>query len=908
MYYHRSQIGKFLRLKGVSKREESSNVNNTKLHLISHVHWDPMWYLSFEEYRIRLVRLMTRLLDILDNCDEYQSFMFDGQVSAIDDYLEIMPCDEDRIRNHVKNGRLIIGPWYIQPEEFMISGESHIRNLLLGHKRGNELGGVMDISYLCDMVGHIPQMPQIVRGFDIQYFVAARGILNGNELMQTEFIWKSPDGSKVLFKVMPFGYQNIIPNDTKGFITHVKNMKEKLLPFATTEYILIMQGGDHLEAIPNIPELINDYNEAAGYEELIHTTLHEHLNSIKEVEPTLVEYMGELRSTTHSFILTGILTTRMKVKLANEKITRDIEKWMEPLCSINAMLGRDYPIHFIDYVWKKQLENAFHDCIYGAHVDHVTSDIMNDYKRANEVIRWVVGESMMEISNRINTIGRNVNVTFFNPTAWNRKNAVVDFEIFLEDGKIQEKFLAEDGEGKKLDLQLHGVRKTKKFTGYSGNMWTQNFGTDGYTYSFSVKIPCLPAMGYCNIHIKRLDWGEMQEREKYLSQLRITTENTDLSLLHNGFENRYLRVEIKDNGLLDIFDKENQTWYYDMHMFEDSGDAGDQYNFSLPLENQIITSKSQKAVISLVESGPVRATYKIELDMELPKYLEEDNRRSREVVINKIISYVSLCMESKTIEFKTVIDNQSKDHRLRLLFPTGLTCLESSAGSQFYVINRSTQRPEPKVYAEKPLGNYPHRLFVDISDGQKGVTFLDRGLPEYTAKPKGELYITLLRCTGYLSKNTLEERSYGHAGPGLLTPLSQEIGEHTFEYSLYFHRGDWKEGKSHKHSQEFYAPVKAIQGEAHKGSLPTNMSFIEIDNDAIVLSALKKSDKDNRWIIRVYNTWDKEIKANIRLFKIAAKAYHVNLKEEILRELNVCGNTIPIQVGAHEIYTIAVEF
>ena len=525
------------------------DLNNTskKLHVITHVHWDPAWYLPLEQYRIILCKLMKNLLNILDTQADFLSFMFDGQVSAIDDYLEIFPKDKERLEKHIKSGRLIVGPWYIQPEEFMISGESHIRNLQLGHKRGTELGGVMPVSYLCDMVGHIAQMPQIVKGFGIEYFVGWRGILDGKERNKSEFIWEGPDGSQVLVKVMVDSYNNHIPDDSDGFFKKINEIKENLEAFSTTDYLLIMDGGDHREAIKNTPKLIRDYNETVGYDQMEHTTLLHHMDTIKENWDNLNIHKGEFRAAYHpySFILTGILTTRMEVKLQSEKVSMGLEKWMEPFAAINTILtGNEYPQEFLEYVWKKQLKNAFHDCIYGAHTDPVTLDIFNDYKRAMEIIQWVSAESLYDISTHINTIGKDINVTIFNPTAWERINTVVDFELFLKEDQIRREFVIEDRHGKCLPIQVNSAKLTTQYSGFSGNHWKQCDSQIGYKYSLSVMIKSLPALGYYNLGIRRsvVDNQDNRDYQRILSEI---IKQTDLNVGFNQFENTYIKVEIK---------------------------------------------------------------------------------------------------------------------------------------------------------------------------------------------------------------------------------------------------------------------------------------------------------------------------------------------------------------------------
>ena len=99
------------------------------------MHWDPAWYLPYEQYRITLIPLMKKLLAILETDAEYTSFQFDGQVDAVDGYLALCPEDRARVEALVRAGKLVVGPWYVQPEEFLVSGETHIRNLLLGRAR-----------------------------------------------------------------------------------------------------------------------------------------------------------------------------------------------------------------------------------------------------------------------------------------------------------------------------------------------------------------------------------------------------------------------------------------------------------------------------------------------------------------------------------------------------------------------------------------------------------------------------------------------------------------------------------------------------------------------------------------------------------------------------------------------------
>src|SRR5437763_136072 len=129
------------------------------IHVVSHTHWDREWYLTREQFRLRLVALVDRLLDLLDNEPAYKYFHLDGQTIVLEDYLEIRPEQHARLRRAIASGRILIGPWYVMPDEFLVSGESIVRNLARGHRIAREFASPMPVGYLPDVFGHVAQMP-----------------------------------------------------------------------------------------------------------------------------------------------------------------------------------------------------------------------------------------------------------------------------------------------------------------------------------------------------------------------------------------------------------------------------------------------------------------------------------------------------------------------------------------------------------------------------------------------------------------------------------------------------------------------------------------------------------------------------------------------------------------------------
>ena len=144
--------------------------------IVPHTHWDREWYSPFQTFRLRLVRLLDALLPMLEADLSYSRFLLDGQTAVLDDYLEVRPEAAACVARLASSGRLAIGPWMVLMDEFMVSGETIVRDLQFGIARGAELGGVMDVGYLPDMFGHVAQMPQLLRLAGFEHAVVWRGV------------------------------------------------------------------------------------------------------------------------------------------------------------------------------------------------------------------------------------------------------------------------------------------------------------------------------------------------------------------------------------------------------------------------------------------------------------------------------------------------------------------------------------------------------------------------------------------------------------------------------------------------------------------------------------------------------------------------------------------------------------
>jgi mannosylglycerate hydrolase len=404
--------------------------------LVPHTHWDREWYQTFQQFRIRLVHAVDRLLDILDHDPKFAHFMLDGQTIVLDDYLEVRPEQRERLTNYIHSGRIQVGPWYLQPDEFLVSGESLVRNLQIGLHQAADFGGLMRVGYVPDSFGHIAQLPQILRGFGIDNAVFWRGV--GAEAHKSEFFWSAPDGTQVLviFLAGAMGYSNArdMPLDPEAFVTRVELLAAPLLPMATTHTLLFMNGSDHLEPQAGLPQTIEDANKL-----LVHINSErqkfltqygplEHSGQIKEVESihvrigTLPQYIeaiqqhiahspgtslqtlnGELRSSQYSHLLPDVLSTRMWIKQQNTATEHLLERWVEPLTVWAWKLDAPYPKDFVKLAWKYLLQNHPHDSICGCSLDQVHRENSVRFAQSQQIGEHLVDVAMRHLASVTDT-------------------------------------------------------------------------------------------------------------------------------------------------------------------------------------------------------------------------------------------------------------------------------------------------------------------------------------------------------------------------------------------------------------------------------------------------------------------------------------------------------------------------
>ena len=871
--------------------------DNYTAHVVSHTHWDREWYKPFQHFRMRLVELTDALLDLMEANADFKYWMFDGQVIVLEDYLAIRPENEQRLRKLTEEGRILIGPWYNQPDEFLVSGESLIRNLMEGKKRCDDFGNFMAVGYVPDCFGHISQFPQILQGFGIDNAAFFRGITA--DQVKSEFTWKGADGSEVLAVKLPDNnaYSNWFyrlretlknpntPVNPDQATEEVKGLVEDCIAEKpTTSQLLFMDGCDHVFAQFKTPEIIDIANERLDNVCISHSTLPAFIDAVRAENPELQTYSGELRWTNRTWKLQGLLknvfSSRIHLKQANTYCETLLEKYVEPVYSWLWMMGEAYPKSYIDLCWNYLLKNSPHDSICGCSVDQVHRDMVYRYDQVKLIGDRLLEKGLAQLASKIGSTADNPDKTVlaavFNPLSHARTD-VVEADIDLPGDWPIPGIRITDPSGEEVPCAIANIK-------HYGTMEPEPHDIPLGTHRQKVKTifvaDGVPSVGYKAYKIEVLD-----KPNRHPGTMLLGPDTA---------ENEFLSITISSDGTFYLLDKETDAVYADCLIFEDGGDFGDGWNYAKPFKDKIVTSLGAKSKVSVVEDNAVRVVFEIETDLELPASAHANRQeRSLETIVCKAKSYVTLTSGIKRVDIKTVFDNRAKDHRLRVIFPTGIPATVSHAESAFDVVERRIALPPCTDWVEPLPPAHPQKTFVDISGGGIGLTLINRGLPEYevTDDEARTMKLNLLRAVGN-GVNAPDQQVEG-----------QMIGEYAFEYALYPHAGTWSEAGSHKQAHAFNAPLIVGQTGIHEGNLPLEGSFVSVDGDGFVLSAVKKAEADETLVVRGYN-----IDGNAGKVKIgvpgAAAGELVALSEESIGPLDMRNSIVSIEVGPKQIVTL----
>lgn len=891
------------------------------------------------QLQYRLGEMMDMALDVLRDDPEFRHYHLDGQSLVLEEYCRIRPQRRAELAARIAEGRLLAGPWYSIVHQPVLEGESLVRNLLAGKKVCQEFGRRMDVGFTPGSFGHVGQLPQIFCGFGIDNAMISRGITR--DQVQREFWWQSPDGSKVLgihlpddfsrfplyyklrkirpaitsrldpkmaFKAAPgelpmhlcsqddwwdyhWLYNQDIRYDAEAAVAEINELERDLKADMVTDVQFLGYGFDFSFPEYKMPALIRSVNEKKGYEHLVHSSLPAYLREVKRELKTrpAKTFVGEMRHANRdsllNFLYSDVNSSRIPLKIQNSRCENLLIRWAEPFALFARQAGLTYPQAYLEMAWKKLLLNHSHDSICGCATDRVHGQMVGRFEEVEDAANAVIRASLGAIAAKADSGGADYSVVVFNPLATARTEAVTAFLDFPSDAEVRY-FTLLDAGGGAVPCQVTS-KVDHIATVFSREEFPRRLILDRYGVTFLARD--VPAMGYTAFAVTT-ETGKKQ-RFWYLDVERPARGPVSESGM--TIENEFLRVGANGNGSYSLADKTTGYAAGNLGIFAESGDVGDGWRSIPPMNDRTYTTGSAVAAVS-VEGGPVRSTLRIEMDMLVPS-ASAATGRSPQLAPLHIVTELSLAAGARWLEVKTSVNNTAKDHKLRVLLPTGIKAASSFAHAPYDVQERSVAVPDSSKWREPQPTAHPQLSFVDVTDGERGFAVLNRGLPEFEVLDEGTatVALTLIRAVG---KSIGDDPSQDGG---------QCLGQTTFHYALYPHEGDWEKGNVPAEAQAFRCPPKAIFSYGHTGALPPSASFLEIKGEGVSVEAVKKAEANNNMIVRLLNPTGAPKTCRVSVNTGIASAQEVRLDEKRIGKLPIAADgTLKVTISPKKILTL----
>ncbi len=908
-------------------RRRNANVEKQYC-VISHTHWDREWYLPFENFRVKLVHLVENLLDVLD-CDPEFRFHLDAQTIVLEDYLEIRPEHRGILSEHIRDGRILVGPWYIHNDFFLTSGEATVRNLLIGTDIAEQFGGCTLVGYVPDQFSLISQIPQIFAKCKIDSVIFGRGYSFPDGPRKSEFLWKTRDGSEILGIYLPFWYNNAqrFSADIERSLSLLKRVANQLDGTSTTPYYLLMNGVDHLEAQEDLLPILAKLNALLPPGERIsQTTMPDYVAKVKSSVGVLDEYTGEMRNGNKRNILAGTLSSRVYLKQRNIWSQTLLENRLEPLYSLLYASGiHPYPSGFLRYMWKLLLQNHPHDSICGCSVDAVHEHMMDRFKRIEEVGLDMLERGMDTLSSYVNRDGLSPNqylITVLN-TGSAPRTAVVDVDIDFPIDEDPGSFSITDEDASPVSFTVVSRQEVLR------------------DILSPINLPGMMAVASYRVRLLVDQIPGISYRTFVVSPSETPALEAESDGAANTLENEYLKLEVDGRGEIRLTEKMSNRVYENLLAFEDKEDTGHSYIY-LDNGHEPILSTQFAAKVGPFVRDALAERCTITYLLRVPEFYDFANKQRIGHTVNiPVVVELTLRKQSEVLEIDVEFENTAKDHRVRALFNTSIQSSFSQAGSPFDVVVRDA---DALTRGETEIAQQPNTSFVNVDGDDCGLAVLNEGLYEYELIPeslsrgaaKGTanetrgsvLALTLLRGNGIINRDA----SGLPSSDRWLVPGNQCLGRHHFRLGLYPHKGDVFAANVSQIAQDFLNPllhhVQCVDVRKFSGGrpfvqdsslnelffrqkrypeveLPRRRHLLAAQSDGVVMSAFKKSQRNDSLIVRFYNPSFNVQTLQLRLPGHYTEVYVVNLLEE---RQEVCGvsqqNVVSVSFRPKEIVTL----
>lgn len=872
-------------------------------HLIIHTHWDREWHLPRATYQARLVPMMDDLLHRLEADAGFRSFLLDGQTVLIEDYLRARPERLPALQELVRAGRLQVGPWYVLADEIVPSGESLVRNLLLGAADAARLGRRLDVLYSPDAFGHPACWPELARGAGCAYGVVWRGLGGAPGQERDRYRWRGASGAEVmLWHLPPAGYEigAQLVADSEGLPEIWAWVRGELLGRGGGSHIPVFIGADHHVAPDGVSRLWEQLAELERPNAVRVSRLDEFFAAAAaefEAAPVLT---GPLRSAPgYAWTLQGAQGTRAPLKRRVSLLELWLARMAEPLAALAGRQGAPDHRPVLDLAWRSLVQSQFHDTICGTTSDAVARqagqrlDTVQAY--ADEVIRSaafaLVGHDPDRARERPE--GQSPALVLWNPTPHARGGVVIaDCTFFRRDvlvgppgprkprtGPGAQAFSLRAARGHPVPLQVLDRRRGQERLDASRHYPDQD-EVDVVRVAF--RAPLLPGFGMAALSCAGPATAPIEDTAQVQARSLV---------------NRFVVATLDPAGSLQLYDRRTGGRWLDLLRLESEADAGDAYTFCAAARDRLVRSQGPIQV-RRVAAGPLVAA------LEARWRLRAGGGRRGKVGVRLL---VSLHADSPVVRCIFDLDNGALHHRLRARVPMASPD-PALVGTQFGQESRPpTATGGPRQALEAPVATAPAHRFVAVTGGGRGLAVLAPGFFEYEHTPQGDILVTLLRAIGALSRGDLPVRP-GHAAWPTAIPEAQCLGTTRVELAV----APLAPGETIPPLWEsVFTPVRGLWIRDALGGGPSpQRTGITLDGTGLVFSTMKPGEDDPRDVVlRCYNPEDRPVAGAWRFAVPVGAAFQTQLDEQepVPLVLEDGGRVVRFTAGPRDIVTVLVR-
>jgi len=890
---------------------------------VASTHWDREWYEPFQGFRYYLVEVLDEVYDTLERDPRFACFQMDGQVIPIEDYLEIRPERREQTRRLAAAGRLRLGPWYTLPDEFIVGPESLIRNLEEGFRVARELGHLSRAGFVCDLFGHVSQLPQIFRGFGIETAYTFRG---GNEDTHGgAYRWQAPDGSEVVAHrfgpregYFDYGAQvrgawqadaQFEPAAVAARLADYVRMQRDRV--GVDSAVLLFDGGDHMTIEPRTPDMLAAFHELQSEIEVRFTGLDEYSAALVAARDRIARrFVGEQRHPGRlhwdgTWVIPGVYSSRIRLKQDNRRREAELCQWAEPFSHLAAQLtGRAYPHSYLRIAWRYLLQNHAHDSICGCSPDQVHKDMEYRFDQARLINSKVIDAALRAVAQRVqlpDLEGEQFALVVFNPTQadlagpvdlelwFDHKTPSLFGEFFKYEWKVGFRLYDADGREVPYDY-VRWEPQRRRFHRPRGKV---PVGQECIVVHITAPLR-IPALGYTTLLVK--------------PEAAVTRHPAGRLLVNaRTLENQHLRVTVQCDGSLTLLDKRTGQTYSRLNVFEERADIGDGWYHGVAVNDEIFTSTAAAADVAVVAAGAQAATLRVTTRLEVPERFEFDPtkmQRSRRRVPLVLDSDVTLRAGADHVEIRTTVDNQVRDHRVRALFDTGAAATHALFDSAFDVVARPIALPpDNHTYKELAVETAPQASWTAVHDAQRGLAIIAPHQPESAVLDVPERTIALTLFRGF--RRTIF--TDGEEGGQSLGPLE-------FLYRIVPLAGPPDPAHLARIAQAMAGGIRAVQvlprdqAPAAQRTLPPLFGQLTLTPGRAVLTSFRRAPDRDTLELRLFNPRSEPLTEVLTVRPAAAAAHLVDFDRNRLGDLPVDRDgRITLALPPHKIVTVAIS-